>query len=133
MVNIIYPTLAKIIEYNKLLIQEIKVKKKDKAHLLSKRKLEECILECKNIKGDIYDKAVCLLKGIIQKHAFASGNRRTAFFVTERFLEDNHKKILIKNIENQARVLQGIREGFYTDEEIKHWIMIGEIHEFKRR
>ena len=127
-----YPTEDQIIEYNILALSLIRAKKADKAEVLSYQKIKETIKACKHTKGDIYDKAIVLLKGIIQKHAFASGNRRTAFIATKAFLAENNAKINIKDDPSQARVLQGIREGYYTDDEIKEWIKHGKIREFKR-
>jgi len=73
---IIYPTAEKIIEYNLLALNILKAKKADKAEVLSKAKIMSIIEECEGCQGDIYDKAVVLLKGVVQQHPFASGNRR---------------------------------------------------------
>jgi death-on-curing protein len=127
-----YPSVERIIEYNLLALTLIKVKKSDRAEVLSKAKIYDIIGDCKETKGDIYDKAVCLFKGLIKKHAFASGNRRTAFIVTKEFLKNNKGKFKIKNDPKQARVMLGIREGYYTDEEIKEWIKNGKIRKFER-
>ena len=127
-----YPTENKIIEYNKFILQEIKVRKADQPKVLSREKLKEAINECKKKKGELYDKAASLLKSLIQKHPFASGNRRTAIASVEMFLEDNKLKLRIKNTKEQAEVLQGVRENFYTHKEIKDWLKNGKIREFKR-
>ncbi len=130
--KIIYPTVEKIIEYNLLVLKLIKIKKADTAKVLSKAKIIEIIFECEEGNVDIYDKAICLLKGLIQKHPFASGNRRTAFIVVKDFLIKNHAQFHITDNPIYAKVMQGIRENFYTDEEIKEWIKNGKIKEFKR-
>lgn len=132
MSKIMHTTPEKVIEYNLLALNMIRAKKSDKPEVLSKNKLIDVIEECKNLKGDIYDKAVVLLKGLIQKHPFASGNRRTAFIVTKDFLLTNKARFGIKDDPKQARVMIGIREGFYTDKEIKDWIKNGKIKEFER-
>lgn len=132
MKKIIYPTPEKIIEYNLLVLNILKVKKADKAEVLSHRKIVEIIDECKDMRGDIYDKAVFLLKSLIRKHPFASGNRRTAFIVTKDFLLSNKAKFKIKDDPKYARVMLGIREHSYIDKEIKDWIKNGKIREFKR-
>jgi len=129
---ITYPTAEKIIEYNILVLSIIKVKKADRAEVLSRSRLRAIIDECKKLKGGIHDKAVVLLKGLIQEHPFASGNRRTAFVVTKEFLLHNKKKFKIKDDPKHARVMQGIRENYYKDMEIKEWIKNGKIREFKR-
>ena len=127
-----YPTVEHIIEFNHLALALVKVKKADKPVVLSKPKLLEIFEECQNAQGDVYDKAVVLLNGIVKKHPFASGNRRTAILVTKDFLHDNNAVLGIKDEPGQARVLLGIREGFYTNEEIKEWIKHGKIRSFER-
>ena len=82
-------------------------------------------------KGDVFDKAVVLLKGLAQAYPFASGNRRTAFLVTQNFLVYNNKEGVALGDQN-AYILQGIRENYYQDLEIKEWLMKGDIREFKR-
>lgn len=49
----------------------------------------------------------------------------------ERFLEKNNLGISIED-PGQARVLQGIREEYYSDEEIKDWLKKGKIRDFRR-
>ncbi|HIH19805.1 TPA: type II toxin-antitoxin system death-on-curing family toxin [Candidatus Micrarchaeota archaeon] len=130
--SVIYPSVEKIIEYNLLAISLIKAKKGDKAQVLSKERLASLLEECKTLNGDVYDKAVFLLASLIRKHPFASGNRRTAFIVTKAFLIENGVSFNVKDDPSQARVMTGIREGYYSNEEIKEWIQHGKIREFKR-
>ena len=73
-----------------------------------------------------------LLRELIQKHPFASGNRRTAFIVAKDFVLKNKEKFKIKEDPKQARIMIGIREGYYKDSEIKGWIKYGEIKKFER-
>lgn len=127
-----YPTEEKIIEYNVLALTLIKVKKADRPAVLSRGRLSHIINTCKELQGDLYDKAVCLLKGIVQLHPFASGNRRTAFIITKAFLEENGEKFNIEDDPKQAKVMLGIRENYYPDKDIKEWIRHGKIHTFKR-
>jgi len=65
-----YPTPERIIEYNLLALAVLKVKKADKPAVLSKSKLFDVIDGCKEKDGDVYDKAVVLLTGIIKKSSF---------------------------------------------------------------
>ena len=127
-----YPSVEKIIELNLLALSMIRAKKADQACVLSRGKLSQALEESKNFEGDIYDKAVILLKGIVQKHAFASGNRRTAFLAAKYFLMANKAAINVEDKPENARVLLGIREGYYSGEEIKEWIKNGKIREFSR-
>lgn len=127
-----YPTPEKIIEYNFLALELIKVKKADQPKVLSLPRIKEVLEACENNPGDIYDKAVILLKGLVQKHPFASGNRRTAFIAVKDFIGRNKARLQIGDNPHYARILLGVREGYYTDQEIKEWIKNGKIREFKR-
>ncbi|MBI2133727.1 type II toxin-antitoxin system death-on-curing family toxin [Candidatus Woesearchaeota archaeon] len=127
-----YPTIEDVIVANQKVLEEVKVKKADAHKVLSQEKIKDVLVKVAGANGDLFDKSVVLLKGIIQAHAFASGNRRTAFVVVENFLYYNNEKSEVTNQAN-AYILQGIREGYYSDEEIKKWLKTGEIHEFKRK
>ena len=127
-----YPTPEKLARFNEIVLEEIKAKKADKPKVLSRSKLAEAIKGCKTLRADVYGKAACLLKGLVKAHAFASGNRRTAFLAAIKFLEENNAKAFVKDNEKQAEVMKGIREDFYSDKEIINWIKTGEIREFRR-
>lgn len=130
--DITYPTPEKIVEYNLLALELIKVKKADRPKVMSMAKIREVIEHCHQKEGGVYDKAVVLLKGLIQKHPFASGNRRTAFIAVKDFILTNNSHFGIKDEPHFARALQGIRESYYSDEEIKEWMKHGKIKEFRR-
>ena len=130
--KLVYLSVDQIIEYNILAINLIQVKKGDKAEVLSKSKINDIVEFCKEVKGDVYDKAVFLLKGLIQKHPFASGNRRTAFIVVKAFLLINNQVLGVNDDPEQARIMIGIRENFYKDEELKEWLKYGKIRKFER-
>src|SRR6056297_2398784 len=97
MSKIVYPSKEKIIELNALILTVIKVKKADKSEVLSHAKLNNLLEDCINHEGDLHDKAVILMKLLIKSHAFASGNRRTAFIVTKHFVTQNKGKFKIQD------------------------------------
>jgi death-on-curing family protein len=130
--GIVYPTVDEMIEFNIMVLNVIKTKKADKSEILSYSKIKDIVEGCKKAQGDIYDKAAYLMKQIVGQHAFASGNRRTAFIVTKFFLSANHEPFTISDNPDYARIMVGIREKYYTDAEIKNWIKNGTIREFKR-
>ena len=132
MKKIKYPAIEEIIEYNILVLNMIKVKKADKPEVLSREKISKIIEGCEKFKGDIYDKAVFLMEKLVKEHPFASGNRRTAFIVVKNFLLDNNSKFGVKDNPGQARIMLGIREGYYEFQEIKEWIKNGKIRNFER-
>lgn len=131
-VGVKYPSKEDIIKCNKVMLERIKVNKADTPKLLSLEKLDDALEYCENATGDLYDKAVYLLKKIIRNHPFASGNRRTAFAITGMFLKDNGLRLNVDDIDKESGILQGIREGYYSDKEIKNWLKNGRIRIFER-
>ena len=127
-----YLSIDKVTEYNLLALTVIRVKKADKSEVLGRHKIQAVLDDCKAQKGDVYDKAVALLAGLVKAHGFASGNRRTAFLATKMFCKKNNARFAVRDNPEHARTMTGIREGFYTHEEIKGWIKHGKIKPFKR-
>jgi death-on-curing family protein len=127
-----YLDSEKVIEFNFLALTAIKAKKADQPKVLSKAKIEKVLGNCERKEGDVFDKAVVLLEGLVKAHAFDSGNRRTAFISMKYFLILNKKKTKIKDDPKNSRTMLGIRESHYSHEEIKEWIKNGKIKEFKR-
>lgn len=122
-------TNDEVIAINKEVLSSIKVKKADSFKVLSHRKLNAVLENVAESSGNVYDKAVALLKGLAQEHPFASGNRRTAMVATIRFLRMNGEEALVKE---DAKILQGVRENYYADSEVKQWLKGGDVREFKR-
>ncbi len=125
-----YPTINELIEINKLVLKLIKAKKADQHKVLSRNELEGVLRSMKEQEGDIYEKAVTLLTGLLlRSHPFASGNRRTAYLAARGFLEINGEEI---GVEHDPDVLQGIREDFYARKEIISWLKGNGIRRFRR-
>jgi death-on-curing protein len=127
-----YLDSEKVIEFNFLALTAIRAKKADQPKVLSKAKIEAVLNKCIGIEGDVFDKATVLLEGLVKAHAFDSGNRRTAFITMKYFLVINNKNTKIGDNPANSRIMLGIRESYYSHEEIKGWIKNGEIKEFKR-
>src|SRR3989338_2345891 len=124
-----YLTPEEIIAINKETLAEIKAKKADSFKVLSSMKISKLLEAVEAKTCNIYDKAVVLLKGLVQEHPFASGNRRTAMLAVIRFLRFN---CIEPKIKEEPKILQGVRENYYKDEEIKSWLQGGDMREFKR-
>jgi len=125
-----YPTINELIEINKLALKLIRAKKADQHKVLSRNALDFVLRSMKEQEGDIYEKAVTLLTGLLRSsHPFASGNRRTAYLAARGFLEINGEEI---GVEHDPDVLQGIREDFYTRKEIISWLKGNGIRRFRR-
>lgn len=89
-----YLSLEQLIEINMMVLNEIRVRKADQPKLLAERKLGETLESVSEAQSDVYDKVVSLIAGLVRTHAFASGNRRTAYVATKAFLELNGRRWL---------------------------------------
>ncbi|MHB2035178.1 MAG: type II toxin-antitoxin system death-on-curing family toxin [Nitrososphaerales archaeon] len=125
-----YPSLEVLITLNKTILEAVRVGKHDRHLVWDREGLVKALEEMKTEEGDIFDKATKLLIELTVKHPFKSGNKRTAFVATEVFLATNGKAVKVKG--DSGGVMQGIREGFYTKNEIKSWLKGNEIREFSR-
>ncbi len=124
-----YLTVRQLIEINKTVLREIKVKKADSHKVLNSAALKEIVEEVKTEVSDIHEKATILLIELTRRHPFASGVRRTAYAAARLFLEANGEAVHVKY---DPKVMQGVRERFYTKEEVMNWLKGYEIREFER-
>ena len=69
---------------------------------------------------------------LVCAHAFASGNRRTAFVTAKAFVLNNGGSFNIPDDPAYADAMRGIREGRYIGEEIAEWIKNGKIRKIGR-
>lgn len=130
--DIIYPTVELITYYNTIAIEMFRKSKHDQAITIEAAFIRNAIETVQNAEGDLHDKAAVLLQRLTQAHAFESGNKRTAFLSTKKFVLMNHGKFNIPDSINNAKVMIGIRENYYTRTELRMWIEHGKIKEFRR-
>lgn len=132
-VKVRYLDWTDIDEYNKFAITLFEVKKADQYKLMSLAKLQKIVKKHGDVSSDdIYESAMLLVKWLCRYHPFSSGNRRTALLAAIFFLLLNGEYAGFENDESNSDVLTGIREGYYTDDEIKVWVRTGEIRKFER-
>ncbi|MFA5103234.1 MAG: type II toxin-antitoxin system death-on-curing family toxin [Candidatus Thermoplasmatota archaeon] len=132
MVEIIYPTVEEIQYNNIIAIELFRRSKHDQAKTISVSYIQKAIEITKIDTGDIYDKAARMLFELTRLHAFESGNKRTAFLTTKKFVITNGERFRIPDRESNVKIMIGIRENFYSHKEIKEWIKHGKIKVFKR-
>jgi len=82
-----YLTVGEVIEINRRMLKEIKVKRADSHRVASRQKIEAVLAKVEEHEGDVHSKAATLLIGLTRAHAFDSGNRRTAYTATKLFLK----------------------------------------------
>ena len=130
MAELAYPSVAELIETNRKVLKEIRAKRADQHRVLSRPKLAQAIQKARDEKGDVYDKAAVLLIELVRGHAFASGVRRTAYAATIAFLRTNGE---FPRVTHDPKILTGIRERFYTMDEVKGWLRGNAIRPFARQ
>jgi len=130
--EIIYPTVEEIQYNNTIAIEMFRRNKRDQAKTISVSYIKKAIDATKEISGDLFDKAAILLLELTRIHAFESGNKRTAFLTTKKFVLTNGERFHIPDTEHNVKIMIGIRENYYTQQEIKEWIKHGKIKAFKR-
>jgi prophage maintenance system killer protein len=86
MVEIIYPTVEEVQYNNTIAIEMFRRNKHDQTKTISLPYIQKVLDLVKLEPGDIYDKAATLLFELTRIHAFESGNKRTAFLTTKKFV-----------------------------------------------
>jgi prophage maintenance system killer protein len=86
-----YLSALQLVEINNRVLKETRARKADSHRVASRTKLDAIIGDVRTLDGDAFAKAACLLTGLTRRHAFDSGNRRTAYAATKLFLEANGK------------------------------------------
>jgi len=127
-----YPTVEEIQYYNTIAIEMFRKSKHDEAKTITVSYIEKAIEKVQNKQGTLYDKAALMLYELTRVHAFESGNKRTAFLTTKKFVLKNEGKFNIPDLTDNVKVMIGIRENYYSLDEIKEWIKNGKIKEFRR-
>lgn len=84
------------------------------------------IIEHADERGDRYARAASLLRNIITAHVFEDGNKRTAWAVTNAYLERKGATPAATGM-SAERVLKRIRR--FEVDEIADWLETGEIDE----
>ena len=122
MPRIKYPTVEEVIATNKRVLEVHRAKKADRHELLgTKHQIQEIIDKMKNKKGDVYVKSAVLMRELTISHLFASGNRRTAYLVTNDFIYKNKKRDIEKT-EKEVEIFKKMRYRDISDEELAKWI-----------
>lgn len=88
--------------------------------LINYGNLDFTISQMRATKG-VNRKVAVLLFGIITKHPFVDGNKRTGYIAAKTFLTLNNKKLLAKKKE-LWKVLHEISEGKMSIDQIENWI-----------
>lgn len=132
MIKIIYPTVEEIQYNNTIAIEMFRRSKHDQAKTISVSFIKKVLDTVRLTPGDIYDKAALMLLELTRIHAFESGNKRTAFLTTKKFVITNGGQFRIPDKESNVKIMIGIRENYYTLKEIKEWVKHGKIKAFRR-
>jgi prophage maintenance system killer protein len=138
---VFYPTKEFIVALNELVLRAYPEKKADRHKIIKGGGLDFFLSRIEKQKFNEWTLALYLFRGLIQGHYFDSGNRRTAYFVLFVYFVSNDIKCYVtQHMEDNPNpflklgknMMTGIRENFYSDEEIIQWFKIGEIRKFIR-
>lgn len=80
------------------------------------------VLEHMKVPKDIVGQALTLLFGIIERHPFVDGNKRTGLECTDIFLDYNLKNFKIKDIDEAEAVVLSIARGEASRNRVRKWI-----------
>ena len=116
-----YPTVSQVISYNKIVIKKFRATKAEKYQLLSREQIINSLKETKEFPGTIEDKAAILVRKL-SYHPFASANRRTAYFVMNKFLWKNRNYAIAKQKNGGKEFMRKIRKGELSHEQIREEI-----------
>ena len=122
MVKYKYPTQKQIIGYNKLVLTQFKVKRKDVHMILDRRLINNAIQSSRVKKGDVEEKAAVLMRRLSQEHPFGAGNRRTAYFAANKMIGMNKGYLLAKKRPKQVELQKRIRNEEINDKGIAKWL-----------
>jgi len=132
MVEFIYPTVEEIQYNNTIAIEMFRRSKHDQAKTIHVSFIQKVIDAVTSNPRDLYEKAALMLLELTRIHAFESGNKRTAFLTTKKFVITNGGQFRIPDKESNVKIMIGIRENYYTLKEIKEWVKHGKIKAFRR-
>ena len=117
-----YPKIMDIKENNQRVLGIYQASKADRHKMTGSYNLPPVLKEVKSNKGDVYEKASILLRGINKAHAFSSANKRTAYFTANEFIARNEGFLIAKKRDNQREISVKVREGRIADKEIANWL-----------
>ncbi len=117
-----YPKKEDVIENNKRVLEIVKADKSDRHKVLGEYKIDNVLEEAKKKKGDVFDKASVIVRGLNQGHPFNSANKRTAYFTANEFICKNKGHLILKKRDKQREMCIRIREGRVDDEDIAKWL-----------
>lgn len=83
------------------------------------------VKEVKGTHGSLYRKAAVFLKSMVNARIFADGNHRTAYVVTDVFLDENGAEIRTSNQQEIIRFIKDIKT--YSIKEIEVWLRDGKV------
>jgi prophage maintenance system killer protein len=137
-----YPDFEYVVSRNRDLFEgePLSTPKRGERHeLVRPRWIIEALHEAQQETGSGYRRASALLKAFCSRHAFASGNKRTAFLVAYAFLvrngfyDEHGGNPVVDEPERNTEVLIDTREGIYTLNDIEQWYETGQIRQSPRR
>ena len=112
-----YPTINEVIKINKLMVDKFRATKAEKHEVLSRQQIVNSIKQTKEFPGSIEDKASILVR-TMSYHPFGSANRRTAYYLMNKFLWKNKNYGILKKKKKGKEFMKKIRRGEYSHHDV---------------
>jgi death-on-curing protein len=126
------PTASEILTVHERLEETYDLKYKGTKKTAPRLKLRREVLDEATEYDDPYHRAAVLLFGIQSVHVFEDANKRTAWTVTQEYLD---RCGIEPEIPQDAETIEKIirRAGLFSTEELARWLETGEIAEERLR
>jgi len=119
-----YPSVEDIIDAN-ITVLDISVNKHPHKLLVAPQAIQSVIDRVIEVeKKGLMCQAAYLMKGLVNLHAFAGGNHRTAYLVAKMFLRRNGKRLTVDRLDTAYLFISQIETK--TVEQVQDWIEHGE-------
>ena len=119
-----YPSVEDIIDAN-ITVLDISVNKHPHKLLVAPQAIQSVIDRVIEVeKKGLMCQAAYLMKGLVNLHAFAGGNHRTAYLVAKMFLRRNGKRLTVDRLDMAYLFISQIETK--TVEQVQDWIEHGE-------
>jgi death-on-curing protein len=119
MTDVIYPTLAEVLAFHELLIEEFG----GATGVRDLGALESALFRPRTgYYRDVVEEAAALFESLVQNHPFIDGNKRVAFAVMDVFLRVNGRALEVDDVEAHQHLVGLMEQGALDLTAIDRWL-----------
>jgi death-on-curing protein len=117
--DVIYPTLAEVLAFHELLIEEFG----GATGVRDLGALESALFRPRTgYYRDVVEEAAALFESLVQNHPFIDGNKRVAFAVMDVFLRVNGRVLEVDDVEAHQHLVGLMEQGALDLTAIDRWL-----------